>query len=83
MLASMKRSTQFCMQGSSYLSSFPELILLVMHFLKQVSVREWIAVCGKNESAIGIWKVAFLLSQDISLDTSARSSSFTIGKIMS
>lgn len=44
MLASMKRSTQFCMHGSSYLSSLPELILLVMHFLKHVSVRAWIAV---------------------------------------
>lgn len=42
--ASMKRSTQFCMQGSSLLSSFPDEILPVMHLRKQVSVREWMAV---------------------------------------
>jgi hypothetical protein len=42
--ASMKRSTQFCIQGSSLLSSLPEEILPVMHLRKQVSVREWIAV---------------------------------------
>jgi hypothetical protein len=42
--ASMKRSTQFCIQGSSLLSSLPDEILPVMHLRKQVSVREWIAV---------------------------------------
>jgi hypothetical protein len=41
--ASMKRSTQFCIQGSSLLSSLPDEILPVMHLRKQVSVREWIA----------------------------------------
>lgn len=34
------------MHGSSYLSSFPEEILLVMHLRKQMSVREWMAVAG-------------------------------------
>lgn len=41
--ASMNLSTQFCMQGCSYLSSWPWVILLVMHFLKHVSVRLCIA----------------------------------------
>jgi len=41
--ASIKRSTQFCMHGSSYLSNFPEVIFEVMHLRKQRSVRVWIA----------------------------------------
>lgn len=44
MLASIKRSTQLRMQGSSVRSRAPEDILDVMHFLKQVSVRPWMAV---------------------------------------
>lgn len=40
----MKRSTQFCMHGSSLLSSLPEEILPVMHLRKHVSVSEWMAV---------------------------------------
>lgn len=44
MFASMKRSTQFCMHGSSVLSSLPAVILLVTHLRKQTSVRLWMAV---------------------------------------
>lgn len=40
MFASMNLSTQFCIQGSSVLSSWPEDILPVMHLRKQMSVRE-------------------------------------------
>ena len=36
--ASIKRSTQFCMHGSSYLSNFPCLMVEVMHLRKQMSV---------------------------------------------
>lgn len=36
MLASMYRSTQFFVQDSSFRSSAPDEILLVMHFLKQL-----------------------------------------------
>lgn len=39
LFASMNRSTQFCMQGSSYLSSLPDEILEAIHFLKHISVR--------------------------------------------
>jgi len=38
-LESMNRSTQFVMHESSLLDSLPAVIELVMHFLKQVSVR--------------------------------------------
>lgn len=42
--ASKNRSTHCLMHGSSYLSNFPLLTApLGMHFLKQVSVRLWIA----------------------------------------
>lgn len=43
-LASRNRSTQFCAQVSSPLSSFPLRIVPVTHFFQQVSVRECIAV---------------------------------------
>jgi hypothetical protein len=44
-LASKNRSTHCLMQGSSYLSSLPFLIVPAgMHLRKHVSVREWIAV---------------------------------------
>lgn len=42
--ASINRSTQFAMHGSSYLSSLLSLILVPTHFLKHMSVRAWIAV---------------------------------------
>lgn len=44
MLASINRSTQLRMHGSSLRSRAPDEIFEVMHFLKQVSVRPWIAV---------------------------------------
>jgi hypothetical protein len=43
LFASMKRSTQFAMQGSSYLSSLGEEIFEVMHLRKHMSVKEWTA----------------------------------------
>lgn len=42
LLASINRSTQFCMHGSSYLSSLPPEIFDVMHLRKHMSVRECI-----------------------------------------
>lgn len=45
MFASKKRSTHCLMQGSSYLSSFPFLIVPAgMHLRKHVSVKLWMAV---------------------------------------
>jgi hypothetical protein len=44
LFASMNLSTQFCMQGSSYLSSLPDDGLEVIHLRKHMSVREWIAI---------------------------------------
>lgn len=49
-LASIQRSTQFCMHGSSYLSSLPDEILLVMHLRKQTLVSSWTAV-ARGQSA--------------------------------
>lgn len=49
LFASRKRSTQFCMHGSSLRSSLPEEILLVMHLRKQMSVKVWIAVWPREE----------------------------------
>lgn len=43
--ASKNRSTQFCAQASSFLSSFPLRTVPVTHFFQQMSVREWTAVC--------------------------------------
>jgi len=43
--ASRKRSTQFCVHVSSFLSSFPLRIVPVTHFLQQMSVREWTDCC--------------------------------------
>ena len=46
MLASMKRSTQSDMQVASVLSSWLDLMLEVMHFFQQESVRAWVSfVC--------------------------------------
>ena len=42
-LASINRSTQFCAQASSVLSSLPLEMRDVMHFFQQISVRLWIA----------------------------------------
>lgn len=43
-LASMNRSTQLERQICSFLSSWPDLIVLVMHFFQQMAVSSWDSV---------------------------------------
>jgi hypothetical protein len=75
LFASMNRSTQFCMHGSSYLSSLPPEILEVIHLRKHMSVREWIAAVpehqytitclwgnGRSEEHVLCWMVLFCVS---------------------
>lgn len=51
--ASINRCTQFCMQGSSYLSSCGDLIVEVTHFLKHMAVR----LCMPVPNRVSLWIV--------------------------
>ena len=52
-LVSRNRSTQFCAQASSVLSSLPLEIREVMHFFQHISVKPWIAVEMSETSMSG------------------------------